>query len=95
MAVITVCGELVIDLIPSGAGAPGEPPQYTAFPGGNALNVAVAAARLEAPTHLMSRVGPGPFGALLRGHAARNGVTTDAMLDAARAQLGLSYPNDA
>jgi len=81
--VITVCGELVIDLIPAGPGAPGEPPQYTAFPGGNALNVAVAAARLAAVTHLMSRVGPGPFGALLRGHAAGNGVATDAMLDAA------------
>jgi fructokinase len=32
--------------------------------------------------HLMSRVGPGPFGSLLRGHAARNGVATDAMIDA-------------
>jgi fructokinase len=31
----------------------------------------------------MSRVGPGPFGALLRGHADRNGVVTDAMLPAA------------
>ena len=30
----------------------------------------------------MSRVGPGPFGALLRGHAARNGVATGAMLAA-------------
>ena len=79
---ITVCGELVIDLIPSGTPAPGEAPQYTAFPGGNALNVAVAAARLGAPTHLMSRVGPGPFGALLRDHATRNGVAADAMLDA-------------
>lgn len=83
MAVITVCGELVIDLIPSGDRAPGAAPQYTAFPGGNALNVAVAAARLQAPTALMARVGPGPFGAVLREHAARNGVATDAMLPAA------------
>jgi fructokinase len=87
VAVITVCGELVIDLIPSGEipsgdPTPGAPPQYTAFPGGNALNVAVAAARLGATTHLMSRVGPGPFGALLREHAAGNGVATDAMLTA-------------
>ena len=79
---ITVCGELVIDLIPAGRPGSGEPPQYTAFPGGNALNVAVAAARLGAVTHLMSRVGPGPFGHLLREHAARNGVATDAMLAA-------------
>ena len=84
MVVITVCGELVIDLIPvtpvvsAGAGSAG-PPQYAAFPGGNALNVAVAAARLGNVVHLMSRVGPGPFGALLREHAARAGVSTDAM----------------
>jgi fructokinase len=82
VAVITVLGELVIDLIPSGTPGPGQAPQYTAFPGGNALNVAVAAARLGADTSLMARVGPGPFGALLRGHAATNGVGTDAMLPA-------------
>jgi fructokinase len=81
--VITVCGELVVDLIPvADRPADGTPPQYTAFPGGNALNVAVAAARLGNAVQLMSRVGPGPFGALLRGHAARNGVATDAMLPA-------------
>jgi fructokinase len=83
VAVITVCGELVVDLIPLAAtGTTGGPPQYTAFPGGNALNVAVAAARLGNVVHLMSRVGPGPFGVLLRGHAARNGVATDAMVPA-------------
>jgi fructokinase len=82
VAVITVCGELVVDLIPV-PGGDEVAPRYTAFPGGNALNVAVAAARLGNQVHLMSRVGPGPFGALLRGHAARNGVATDAMVDAA------------
>jgi fructokinase len=87
VTVITVLGELVIDLIPvtpvvaAGAGTPG-PPQYAAFPGGNALNVAVAAARLGNVVHLMSRVGPGPFGALLRDHADRSGVSTDALLSA-------------
>jgi fructokinase len=84
VTVITVCGELVVDLIPVSAGAgSGAPPQYTAFPGGNALNVAVAAARLGNVVHLMSRVGAGPFGTLLRTHAARNGVATDAMIPAA------------
>jgi fructokinase len=87
LPVITVCGELVVDLIPvrpaeaADPGPPG-PPQYAAFPGGNALNVAVAAARLGNVVHLMSRVGPGPFGTLFRDHAARSGVATDAMLDA-------------
>ncbi|SDY56367.1 fructokinase [Modestobacter sp. DSM 44400] len=87
---ITVCGELVIDLIPASSPAPPAghraappPPQYAAFPGGNALNVAVAAARLGNVVHLMSRVGPGPFGTLLRDHATRNGVSPDALLAAA------------
>jgi fructokinase len=81
--VITVCGELVVDLIPTAGNSDPAAPLYTAFPGGNALNVAVAAARLGNQVHLMSRVGPGPFGALFRGHAAANGVATDAMVDAA------------
>ena len=79
---ITVCGELVVDLIPVSGEQSGGAPKYTAFPGGNAQNVAVAAARLGNAVHLMSRVGPGPFGALFRDHAARNGVATDAMIDA-------------
>lgn len=85
LPVITVCGELVVDLIPVPAaqsGAAEGPPHYAAFPGGNALNVAVAAARLGNVVHLMSRVGPGPFGTLFRDHAARSGVSTDAMLPA-------------
>ena len=84
MTVITVCGELVIDLIPARSATDGDgaPPQYAAFPGGNALNVAVAAARLGNVVHLMSRVGPGPFGRLLRDHAVRSGVSPDALLPA-------------
>lgn len=82
MAVITICGELVVDLIPSGRPADGAPPQYTAFPGGSALNVAVAAARLGTEVDLLSRVGPGPFGTLMREHAARNGVGTGTTLAA-------------
>jgi fructokinase len=80
--VITVCGELVVDLIPSADQPDSGAPQYTAFPGGNALNVAVAAARLGCAVSLMARVGPGPFGRVLRGHAERNGVAVDAMVDA-------------
>jgi len=80
--VITVCGELVVDLIPSRGRPDATAPQYTAFPGGNALNVAVAAARLGNAVSLMARVGPGPFGRVLRGHAERNGVAVEAMVDA-------------
>jgi fructokinase len=47
-AVLTVLGELVVDLIPdrsADAGAEGTAPRFVARPGGNALNVAVAAGR--------------------------------------------------
>jgi sugar/nucleoside kinase (ribokinase family) len=45
--VLAVLGELVVDLLPvtgADAGPEGTAPQYVARPGGNALDVAVAAA---------------------------------------------------
>src|SRR3954447_23399885 len=50
--VLCVLGELVVDLIPvpgADAGPEGTAPQYVARPGGNALNVGVAAGRAAAP----------------------------------------------
>ncbi len=75
--VLAVLGELVVDLLPvadADAGPGGTAPQYVARPGGNALNVAVAAGRLEAPVRLMARLGTGPLAANLRRHAALSGV---------------------
>jgi fructokinase len=46
---LSVLGELVVDLLPvpgADAGPEGTAPSYVARPGGNALNVAVAAGRL-------------------------------------------------
>jgi fructokinase len=83
---LSVLGELVIDLLPvpdADAGPEGTAPQYVARPGGNALNVAVAAGRLGAPVHLLARLGTGPLGANLRRHAEIAGVDVTAFVAAA------------
>jgi fructokinase len=75
--VLSVLGELVVDLLPvpdAGAGRDGTAPQYVARPGGNALNVAVAAGRLGTPVRLLARLGTGPLAANLRRHAELSGV---------------------
>jgi len=74
---LVVLGELVVDLIPvpgADAGPEGTAPQYIARPGGNALNVAVAAGRLGAPVRLLARLGTGPLAPHLRRHAELSGV---------------------
>jgi fructokinase len=83
--VLTVLGELVVDLLPvpeADAGPEGTAPHYVARPGGNALNVAVAAARLGAPVRLLARLGTGPLGANLRRHAEAAGVDTSSFIEA-------------
>ncbi|WP_448609618.1 PfkB family carbohydrate kinase [Geodermatophilus sp. URMC 60] len=75
--VLSVLGELVVDLLPDpavGAGPYGTSPHYVARPGGNALNVAVAAGRLGVPVRLLARLGTGPLAAGLRRHAELAGV---------------------
>jgi fructokinase len=83
---LSVLGELVVDLLPvpeAGAGPEGTSPQYVARPGGNALNVAVAAGRLEVPVRLLARLGTGPLAPHLRRHAELSGVDTGGFVDAA------------
>jgi fructokinase len=84
--VLSVLGELVVDLLPvpeADAGPEGTAPHYVARPGGNALNVAVAAGRLGAPVTLLARLGTGPLGGNLRRHAAAAGVDTSGFIEAA------------
>jgi fructokinase len=81
-----VLGELVVDLLPvpdAPAGAHGTAPQYVARPGGNALNVAVAAGRLGVPVRLLSRLGTGPLAVHLRRHAELSGVDVGGFVAAA------------
>lgn len=83
--VLTVLGELVVDLLPvpgADAGPEGTAPHYVARPGGNALNVAVAAGRLGTPVALLARLGTGPMGAALRRHAELSGVDVSGMVAA-------------
>jgi fructokinase len=83
---LCVLGELVVDLLPvpeAGAGPEGTAPQYVARPGGNALNVAVAAGRLGTPVALAARLGTGPLGGALRRHAELAGVDVTGFVDAA------------
>ena len=82
---LAVLGELVVDLLPvpsAGAGPQGTAPRYVARPGGNALNVAVAAGRLETPVRLLARLGTGPLAANLRRHAELSGVDVGGFVEA-------------
>jgi fructokinase len=83
--VLVVLGELVVDLLPvpdAHSGLQGTAPQYVARPGGNALNVAVAAGRLGVPVHLLSRLGTGPLAVHLRRHAELSGVDVSGFVEA-------------
>jgi fructokinase len=82
---LSVLGELVADLLPvpeAGAGPQGTAPQYVARPGGNALNVAVAAGRLGTSVRLLARLGTGPLAPHLRRHAELAGVDPGGFVDA-------------
>jgi fructokinase len=83
---LTVLGELVVDLLPlpsADADPEGTSPHYVARPGGNALNVAVAAGRLGVPVRLLSRLGTGPLAGHLRRHAELSGVDVGGFVHAA------------
>ncbi len=66
--VITVCGEMVADLVAQDDG------DYRAFPGGSPANVAVALARLGEETSFAGRLGADVFGRNMRSHLVSNGV---------------------
>lgn len=61
---IVTCGDAVIDMMP-------EP-----VPGGSNVNVAVAAARLGAPTAYLGRISVDTYGEILMTHLADSGVDT-------------------
>ena len=67
--VITVIGEAIIDLIPSGP-----PRTFQAVPGGSPYNVAVGLARLGHHATLMARLADTAFGRILREHAQAEGI---------------------
>jgi fructokinase len=76
-AVITVCGELVADLIeqPNGTLRP--------VPGGSPANTALACARLGRDVQFLGRFGNDVFGRRARARLEENGVRLDGSIDAA------------
>ncbi len=61
---IVTCGDAIVDLMPE------------AVPGGSNLNVAVAAARLGAPTAYLGRISLDSYGQMLMEHMKESGVDT-------------------
>ncbi|MFC0004120.1 carbohydrate kinase family protein [Micromonospora siamensis] len=82
---LTVLGEAVVDLAPSGGGD-----LFAAHPGGSPLNVAVGLARLGRPTAMLARFSRTAFGRRLRAHADTNKVDlTHAVADDRPATLAV------
>lgn len=69
---IIACGEALIDFIPQGEGKP----SYLPRPGGSPFNLAVASARLGAPTGFLGRISRDFFGDMLMDRLAAEGVDT-------------------
>lgn len=71
---IVSLGESIVDLIGQADADRGGRTAYHAHPGGSPLNAAVAAARLDTPTAMLTRFSEDAFGALLRDHLGAAGV---------------------
>ncbi|MDN3351179.1 carbohydrate kinase [Actinomadura sp. DC4] len=74
--VVAVAGECVVDLVAEPGGV------YRPLPGGSPANVAVGLARLGVGTRMIARVGADPFGRTLLDHLVRNGIGTEAVVEA-------------
>ena len=91
-AMITALGEALIDLMPAGT----DGTLWHARPGGAPMNVAVAAARLGAPTSFVGHLSTDRFGALLRAHLYEAGVDiSQCMLTGAATALAVVDPGSA
>jgi len=74
---IVVCGEALVDLVPSDDGL-----GYRARPGGSPANVAVALGRLGVHVGLVARLSHDHFGQMIRDHLLRSLVDLDYAIDA-------------
>jgi fructokinase len=91
---ITAFGEALIDMIPDYAGdsAGGAPPRaFVPYPGGAPANVAVATARLDAPTWFIGQVGQDIFGDMIAQTLAQQGVHTDYLARSEQALTPLAF----
>ena len=72
---ILCCGEALIDMIPAPTTTGGE--GFVPHAGGAVFNTAIALARLEAPTGLLTGLSTDMFGQMLDTTLADNGVARD------------------
>ena len=72
---ILCCGEALIDMIPAPTTTGGE--GFVSHAGGAVFNTAIALARLEAPTALLTGLSTDMFGQMLDATLADNGVNRD------------------
>ena len=88
-----VClGELLVDLFPAEVGRPyAEISAFRPVPGGAPANVAVAAARLGLASAFIGKVGDDPFGHVLAGVLAREGVDISGMRYDRQARTSLNF----
>lgn len=75
---ILVCGEALIDLMPTGPAG-----TYAARPGGSPANVAVGLGRLGRSAALLCRLSGDAFGRVLAAHVQESGVDTSYVVRAA------------
>lgn len=71
-AVAWVCGEALVDLVPSADDDLHK--SWQALPGGSPFNTAVALARLRMPVQFLGRFSDDSFGTLMRLHLAKSGA---------------------
>ena len=80
---IVVCGEALIDLVPSAPAGDTRASAWRALSAGGPMNTAIGLARLGAPVEFLGRLGDDAFAGQLRAHLGASGVGTALAVDAA------------
>jgi fructokinase len=81
-----VCGETLIDLVQADGGAQDSfSSSWLALSAGGPMNSAVALGRLGAPTHFLGRLSTDAFGAQLRKHIEKAGVSLNLATESSQA----------
>ncbi len=79
---IVVCGESLIDLVPTAPAGDTRASGWRALSAGGPMNTAIGLARLGNPVEFLGRLGDDAFAGQLRRHLAANGVGTALAVDA-------------
>lgn len=85
MTRFVVCGETLIDLVPSGSEADSFSSTWLALSAGGPMNSAVALGKLGADAHFLGRLSKDAFGRQLRQHILRSNVQLDLATESSQA----------